>query len=191
MAGIKAPFSKVLIKSGSDYKFYRIVNELPAEERTFLDVMKWLHKYLEYDQKKTHVETQVKLGSYAALGNTINTDWDGREGGNEKALITPKTPSTEKAMAKAITSTDQTCFRGAALQPSLQQHPGLGCLRITGLEMTRGACHRNGNDNQGKSHWVACHHLDSVQCQALLVVTKSVFCPPHATKAHSETGQSL
>lgn len=90
--------------------------------------MKWLHMYLEHNQKKNqnpnrHIKTQVRRRPRAALGSTVNTDWGEREGGKEKALITPKTPSTNKAVAKAITSTDPSCFRDAALQPRLQQPP--------------------------------------------------------------------
>lgn len=114
--------------------------------------------YLENYQKKKkhqnpnhHVKTQVKHRPWAVLGSTINTDWDEREGGKEKALITPKTPSTNKAVAKAVTSTDQSCFRDAALQPSLQQTPGLGCLRTADLKVIQGAGLRNRNDDQGES----------------------------------------
>jgi len=42
-------------------------------------VMKWLHVYLKHNQKKKHVETQVKFRPLATLGNTMDTDWDERE----------------------------------------------------------------------------------------------------------------
>lgn len=131
------------------------------------------------------METQVALRLWAILGNIINTDWNEREGENEKASVTPKTPSTSKALAKATTSTDQSCCRDAALEPGLEQPPGHGCLRIH-LKVIQGTCPRN--HNQGDNHWVAFHYLDSLQCQAVLVITKLVLCPPPAAKAQSQRG---
>lgn len=84
--------------------------------------MKRLHVYLEsvHDQKKKHGETQVGLRPWVILGNIFNTDWDEREGGNEKASVTPK---TNKALAKVITSMDQNPCREVELEPGLEQPP--------------------------------------------------------------------
>lgn len=97
-------------------------------KRTFLDVMKRLHVYLEsvhgYRIRKNPCgETQVALRPWVIPGNIFNTDWDEREGGNEKASVTPKTPSTNRSMAKASTSMDQSCCREAELEPGLEQPP--------------------------------------------------------------------
>lgn len=81
-------------------------------KRTFLDVMKRLHVYLEsvheYMIRKIPCgEILVALRPWVILGNIFSTDWDEREGGNEKASVSPQTPSTNKAVAKATTSMDQ------------------------------------------------------------------------------------
>lgn len=116
----------------------------------------------------------------------MGISWDEREGGNEKASATPKTLSTNKAMAKAITSMDQSCCRELELEPGLEQPSGHGHLRIH-LKVIQGTSPRKENDNHGE----AFHCLDSLQCQAVVVVTNLVFCPAPATKAQTERGPLL
>lgn len=136
---------------------------------------KWVH-----DQEKSYVEKNT--GGTQAMGYNweylqCRLGWERR-----RKSVTPETPSTNKAMAKAIISMDQGSWIRA--WPGTAP-PGHGYLRIH-LKVIQETCPRNENSSQDDNHGVAFHCLDSLQCWAVAVVTKLVFCPPPATKAQSE-----
>lgn len=108
------------------------------------------------EKKKKKAETDETQG----IGCDWFAVWDERKEGSHTAPTIPNN-SKHKAMDKATALTAE-------------------------LVVINGECPRNRDEEEGESNCVASHHSDSLQCPLVLVGTKSVLCPPLATKAHSK-----
>lgn len=131
-------------------------------------------------------------------GNTCSTQamgyagnilgWEGRR--EWGSISHPQNPEHKQSHGQSHHQHGSELLQGAWTGAGLEQHSGHGHLRIH-LKVIQGMSPWNENDNQGGNHGQAFHCSDNLQCQAVVVVTNLVFCPPPATKTQTERGPLL